>query len=193
LNKIWPPFLSWLSILLLSVVSCVVYGILHDQVTARICVEYFTVGHPPVFRTEDPTLLAFGWGTIATWWVGVFLGIPLATAARLGSRPKRSAISLIRPIAAMSVCVGFFALVAGFAGYFFASKGWVFLYPPLAFQIPQEKHVPFIVDLFAHNASYLGGFLGGIVLAAWVWWTRIRMEIASRKESGQERSDSISH
>jgi hypothetical protein len=176
--------MHWLSILLLSIASCVVYGILHDQVTARICVEYFTVAHPPVFNTENPTLLAFGWGTIATWWVGVFLGIPLATAARLGSRPKRSAISLIRPIAVMSACVGAFAFLAGVAGYISSSKGWVFLNPPLAFQIQQEKHVPFFVDFFAHNASYLGGFLGGILLTAWVWWTRIRMEMTLRKASG---------
>jgi hypothetical protein len=31
-------------ILLLSVAAAVLYGILQDQVTARICVEYFTVG-----------------------------------------------------------------------------------------------------------------------------------------------------
>jgi hypothetical protein len=33
----------------------VVYGIVHDQVTARVCVEYFTVGHPPVFQTNSDT------------------------------------------------------------------------------------------------------------------------------------------
>jgi hypothetical protein len=83
--------MRWIAITLLSVAMCVVYGIVHDQVTARICVECFTVFHPPVFQTNDPTLLAFGWGTIATWWVGVLLGIPLATATRLGIRCLRKA------------------------------------------------------------------------------------------------------
>src|SRR5438105_3328307 len=35
-------------ILLLSVATAVAYGIVQDQVTARVCVEYFTIGHPPV-------------------------------------------------------------------------------------------------------------------------------------------------
>ena len=52
-------------IVLLSIASAIGYGILHDQVTARVCVEYFTIGHPPVFSTDSPTLLALGWGTIA--------------------------------------------------------------------------------------------------------------------------------
>ena len=48
-----------LKIVVLCIVSAIVYGILHDQVTARVCVEYFTIGHPPIFHTDDPTLLAF--------------------------------------------------------------------------------------------------------------------------------------
>ena len=59
-----------LKIILLCMASAVIYGICHDQVTTRVCVEYFTVGHAPIFHTESPTLLAFAWGTTATWWVG---------------------------------------------------------------------------------------------------------------------------
>jgi hypothetical protein len=40
--------------------------------------------HPPVFATQSPTLLAFRWGVIATWWVGLFPGLFLALAARAG-------------------------------------------------------------------------------------------------------------
>lgn len=173
--------MQWIAITLLSIVMCVVYGIVHDQVTARICVEYFTVFHPPVFQTNDPTLLAFGWGTIATWWVGVFLGIPLATAARLGSRPKRSVASLIRPMLVLFACVGVLAFLAGIAGYLAARNGWVQMPPHWANDLPPEKHVAFFVDLFAHNASYLGGFVGGLFLTAWVWWTRIRMAMAAAR------------
>lgn len=42
-----------LKIILLCLVSAVGYGILHDQVTARICVEYFTIGHPMLFPTTS--------------------------------------------------------------------------------------------------------------------------------------------
>lgn len=33
-----------IAIVLLCIASAVVYGILHDQITARLCVEYFTIG-----------------------------------------------------------------------------------------------------------------------------------------------------
>ena len=63
-----------LVIVLMCVIAAVSYGIAHDQVTARVCVEYFTVGHPTMFDTDDPTRLGLGWGIIATWWVGLLLG-----------------------------------------------------------------------------------------------------------------------
>jgi hypothetical protein len=90
--------MQWFLIILLSIFASIVYGILHDQITARICVEYFTIGHAPIFGTDHPTLLGIGWGIFATWWVGLFLGIPLAAFARIGKRPKRTARSLVRPI-----------------------------------------------------------------------------------------------
>jgi hypothetical protein len=74
-----------LKIILLCVAAAIAYGVAHDQITARVCLEYFTVFHPPVFATQSPTALAFGWGVIATWWVGLFLGLLLALAARAGS------------------------------------------------------------------------------------------------------------
>lgn len=47
-----------LKIILLYILAAIVYGICHDQVTARVCVEYFTIGHPPIFHTDSPTLKA---------------------------------------------------------------------------------------------------------------------------------------
>lgn len=171
--------LQGLYIVLLSIVACVCYGIVHDQITARICVEYFTVGHPPVFPTTDPTLLGIGWGIIATWWVGLFLGVPLALASRLGSRPKRSASSLLRPIGLLLAVSGLVAATAGALGYLAASHGWVYLMPSLASRLPADRHIPFLVDLWAHSASYLSGFVGGLVLIAYVWHSRIPPRTAS--------------
>ncbi|MDA0768159.1 MAG: hypothetical protein O3A92_15225 [Verrucomicrobia bacterium] len=49
----WCPYLNFLrnpmqvvAIILASVAAAIVYGIIHDQVIARICVEYFTIVHP---------------------------------------------------------------------------------------------------------------------------------------------------
>src|SRR5690606_31679593 len=85
-------------IVALSIAAAIVYGIVHDQVTVRVCVEYFTIGHAPLFATESPTLLAVCWGIAATWWVGLLLGLPLAFTALRGPRPVRTASSLVRPI-----------------------------------------------------------------------------------------------
>jgi len=127
-------------IVVFAVLACIAYGVTHDQMTARICVEYFTIGHAPVFSTEDPTLLGIGWGIRATRWVGMFLGIPLAAAARIGSRPKRSAVSLIRPMLLHIGCTAAFAAVAGGVTFIAATNGWIRLLPEMAERLPRDKH-----------------------------------------------------
>jgi hypothetical protein len=171
-----------LGIVLMCVVAAVCYGIAHDQITARVCVEYFTVGHPPVFRTDDPTLLGIGWGVIATWWVGLLLGVPLAVAARAGSRPKRSIGSLVRPVARLLAFMAVCALAAGVVGWVLASGGVVFLVGPVAREFPPDRHVPFLADAWAHSTSYLVGLVGGIVLMARVWRSRGRAAAAKVAE-----------
>jgi hypothetical protein len=156
-----------LKIILLSILSAVVYGILHDQVTARVCVEYFTVGHPPVFPTESPTLLGLGWGIIATWWVGLLLGIPLSLCARVGSAPRLSAGDLIRPVAARLASMGALALIAGLTGYTLVKDSGFHLDYIAASRLSESKQRLFIACWFAHLASYLFGFLGGLVLCVW--------------------------
>ncbi len=161
-----------LGIVLMCMASAVVYGIAHDQVTARVCVEYFTIGHPPLFGTDDPTLLGLGWGVLATWWVGLLLGVPLAVVARAGSRPKRTVGSLVRPIMCLLAVMAVSALVAGVTGWLLARGGVVFLIGPVAHQLPPDRHVPFLADLWAHLASYMVGLVGGIVVMISVWRAR---------------------
>lgn len=180
-------------IVALSVSAAVAYGILHDQVTARLCVEYFTVGHPLIIATDDPTLLALLWGVLATWWVGVLLGVPLALLSRVGSWPKVAARDLVRPMLRVTACVAVFAAGAGTVGYVSATRGGLALGEPLASRIPHQQHVWFLVDAFAHPASYLGGLLGGLALCGWVVRYRRRLarkarELSTRLESGGARS-----
>lgn len=173
-----------LGIVLMCVAAAVCYGVIHDQVTARVCVEYFTVGHPPIFGTDDPTLLGLGWGVLATWWVGLLLGIPLALVARAGSRPRRSIKLLARPIARLLGAMALSAFVAGVAGWLLASAGVVFLVGPIARELPADRHVPFLADLWAHSTSYLVGFVGGVVVMGLVWRSRGRTAEAEGTEAG---------
>jgi hypothetical protein len=163
-------------IVLLCVFAAVAYGVAHDMVTARVCVEYFTIGHPPIFGTDDPTILALGWGFLATWWVGAILGIALAIAAREGSRPPRTIASLVRPVVLLMLVTGVCAVVAGVIGWATAGRGGMVLLPPLhaAHDLPPEKQAAFLADLWAHNASYLVGFVGGLVVCVRVWRSRDR-------------------
>jgi hypothetical protein len=116
--------------------------------------------------------LAFGWGTIATWWVGVLLGVPMALVARLGSRPKMTARRLLKPVAVLLGCVGLVALLAGVVGLLYARADWVGMPQPLAERVPPEKHAAFLADAFAHEGAYDAGFLGGVILWAWTWASR---------------------
>ena len=145
-------------------VAAVVYGVIHDQFTARVCVEYFSLFHPPVFRTQSPTLLGLGWGVLATWWVGAILGALLALSARGGSRPKLSAINLVRPVGRLLLVMGASAALAGFAGFFLTETG--ILAPPkeLALRLAPSLSSRFMADWLAHGASYVVGLIGGVVL-----------------------------
>ena len=160
----------------LTVLAAIIYGILHDQITARVCLEYFTVFPPDIFHTQSPTLLALGWGVVATWWAGLIVGVPLALAARAGRWPKRSARSTIGPIVGMLGTMALFATLTGITGYLMARDGTVKIDPHLATLIPPRHQAAFVGDWFAHMTSYVVGFLCGIVL--WISTFRSRLKAA---------------
>jgi hypothetical protein len=152
-----------LKIAITCLVAAVIYGVIHDQVTARICVEYFTIFHPPIFHTHSPTLLGFGWGIVATWWVGAFFSVPLILAARAGSRPVLAASELIRPIGVLLVFIATNAALFGLIGYSLAKKGIIDTEWLIFSDAPATRY-RFMADWWPHTASYASAFIGGIVL-----------------------------
>jgi hypothetical protein len=160
-------------IVLLCVVAAIGYGILHDQVTTRVCIEYFTVFHPPVFPTTDPTMLGLGWGIIATWWMGAFFGVLLAIAARASAGQKVAARSLLRPVLLLLGIMAASAFLLGLTGYTLASSGMIA--PPIWIrsELPQYSYPAFMADWWAHNASYASATLGGIVLCVMTYRRRV--------------------
>ena len=161
------------AIILMCIFAAIAYGILHDLVTAHVCVEYFTIGYPPVFATDDPIRLALGWGVIATWWVGLGLGIGLARAALAGSPPPRSVRSLFRPIAILLLVCAASAALMGLIGYWLAESGRIMM-DEITSLIPREKRSRFMADWWAHTTSYAVGLVGGLVVMVNVWRGRIR-------------------
>lgn len=140
----------------LAVAGAVAYGVVHDQVTARICPEYFTMGHADV-GLRDPTLLGLYWGIAATWWVGVGLGLPAGALARIGAWPKVEPREVLRPLLVALPCVAAAATVAGVHA---ASSA-----------VPEDLRWwlgdaarGFWIDLRIHQASYASGAAAGLVI-----------------------------
>lgn len=157
-----------LRITLLFVIVAIVYGIVHDLITAQICVEYFTIGHRRVIASESPVALALVWGVIATWWAGLLAGMVVAPCARVGRWPKLDSTDLLPLLGKLMVAMTLLAAVAFVVAYVLASTGSIRLVPRLAARIDDARHVRFLAVGGTHLASYFGGFLGSVVLAVLV-------------------------
>jgi hypothetical protein len=168
-----------LKIVFACIAAAILYGIVHDQFTARICVEYFTVFHPPIFATRSPTLLGIGWGIIATWWVGASLGMLLALAARAGSRPKLAAATLLIPIGKLLLVMAACAAISGVTGFFLARRSLITPPELVMNSLPLSVGPRFMADWWAHGASYAVGFFGGIFLCATQHQRRKRLECSA--------------
>lgn len=154
--------------------AAVAYGLAHDQITIRVCPEYFTITHPRIVASTSPTVIALAWGVAATWWMGAALGLLVAVAARAGSEPRVGAVRLARPVAAVLALSGGFALGTGLVGYVLARTGVLGLTGELAADIPREMHERWLAAWWTHLASYAVGGIGGLVLV--VWTLRLRWQ-----------------
>ncbi len=160
---------EFLRIVLVCVGAAVGYGVLHDLVTAHICVEYFTVGHPLIIASDSPVVMALFWGVVATWWVGLILGLGLAVAARRsGLTAAEVWPDVLRLLRVMAVV----AFLSGCAGYVCSALHWIWLVPPISQRLAPELWNRFFFDAFAHLGSYLAGFLGGVVVIVRSWRRR---------------------
>lgn len=178
------------SIMATSIVATSLYGILNNQVTVRICPEFFTQGfmrqrmyhwNGPVLRrarniimnTESPTVIGLVWGPIATWWVGALLGIPVALAARVGSHNQISATELIKPLAIALAATGTGAAVVGGIGYVTAwdlkfREKFISRFPAAVAGVPATAMRGFITNAYAHQAAYAAGALSGLSVIGYI-------------------------
>jgi len=163
-----------LRIIGLCMLAAIAYGLVHDQITVRVCVEYFSVTHPHLISTNSPTVLALAWGVVATWWVGLGLGIILSLASRVGRWPTLDARDLLPSVLILLGVMAVFATLAGIAGFQLSSQGKVAIPMEVADAVPRAMHHRWMAAWFAHNASYDVGFVGGIVLSVLAILTRRR-------------------
>lgn len=162
-------------IVLLCVAFSILYGTVHDQITIRISLEYFTVDHPALITTASPTVLALFWGFTATWWVGVLLGLPLSLACLAGRWPQRNAASMIKPLLILFAFCGGAAAVSGIIGGHLAREGTIQLMPPVAEKVPSAGQADYLTALWIHSGSYAAAALGGIILIVSALVSRLRI------------------
>ena len=172
-----------------SILAAIAYGIGNDQVTARVCPEYFTQGFHKymlqhnawhgdklaarMLQVTNPTKLGLYWGIAATWWFGALLGVPTALAARVGSWPKLGMKDLIKPLGVGLASLYAMAAAAGGYGYMASKNGWLSEdfrrgLANAAGNTPASAMHRYTADAFAHHVGYFGGAL---VAAGLIGWT----------------------
>lgn len=156
--------MKFIKTILTTLVFAIAYGILHDLVTAHLCVEYFTIGHPKIIESESPILLALIWGVIATWWVALPMGIFIAGFNHFGSQPTLEFNVILKLILKLILIMFGVALLAGIIGYVLTELNVIYLVPRLADYIDVTKHSKFLAAGWAHTSSYLSGIVGTIVI-----------------------------
>jgi hypothetical protein len=165
-------------IVLLTLGAAMFYGVVHDQITARLCIEYFTLAHPPLFPVSSPTLLALCWGVAATLGVGLVLGFLLAEASQSPGLPGMPVSSLYRPLLVVLGVTAAAAIMAGCIGFALSERSLLTLTElrPEAWveSLRRSQQNRFMAVWFAHCASYLFGFLGGGFLILRIWDHRQR-------------------
>jgi hypothetical protein len=154
--------------------AAVVFGLLHDQVTAHVCVEYFTIAHERIVASSSPTVLGLVWGVVATWWAGALAGIVIALAAREGPWPQLTWRRFVPSATILAAVMAFVAIAAGITGYVLAAHGTVPIIADYADLIAPTRQARFMADVWAHRASYTVGLLGALGIAARTLLTRYR-------------------
>jgi hypothetical protein len=150
-------------IIFISILSASLYGALHDQVTYTISSEYFTVFKFDQFGFTDwgnnnPRMTTALIGVLATWWVGLLIGIFQGLVGLIHKTPKLMFRYAFR---AVLITLGV-TIVFGFIGYLIEKispvtyPGWCFPY-----EIKEGKSFKIVGSI--HNYSYAGGEIGAFI------------------------------
>lgn len=183
-------FLAFILILIIAPILGSIYGIIHDQITYTISTEYYTkfkfiqfglenlgenIGTDinPEIQLKNPRLGAGIVGLMATWWVGMFIGIILAIVGLTHRNGKEMFISTIKAFI-LTVIIALFTGFFGFIyGKIFSINNTSSLYlPKNTINIDN-----FIIVGSIHNFSYLGGLIGLIIGIVYSFKQRRRYKV----------------
>lgn len=171
--------LPLLRIVLLCGLAMIGYGVLQDQISARLSPEYFTIGHAPIPGLSQPTLVGVAWGFLGGFPGGIALGIPLALAGTLGPWPPLTARTLVRPLLVFLAMTAIGTLIADASGAYNATVVNIAVGEPWATFVPRERQWHFFVVACAHFGTYLAAAIAGCGVCLWA--IRRRRELAGEQ------------
>jgi hypothetical protein len=145
-----------------------VYGIVHDQITFTLGYEYFTEFKFHQFHYLDQSqperLLVAEIGFLATWWVGVFAGWFMGRSTLPRLPLKQSAQLSLQGVAFMMLTALVFAIIAYHMAPVTTEDSRMARWQGLLMPNDVIDAVAFVQVGYIHNASYLGGLVGLILV-----------------------------
>ncbi len=158
-------------LLLLAVFLASLYGAVHNQISYSVSPGYFHEFKFLQFGFSENLQNRLGAsliGILATWWMGLFVAIPIGIATIFAPSAAEMRVLFIRTsliILVLTLLVGLGALLYGLVLF-------------------SDEHLPiwmtgrnvsdpvrFATAGNMHNHSYLGGLIGVVVGLAYVLWT----------------------
>jgi len=150
------------------------YGVLNDQLTYTISPEYYTkfkfhqFGLTGLVNDTHPRIGVALVGFLATWWVGLPMGLSLGLAGLIHTNSKQMLHVSLRAIAVtvlVTFATGLIGLVYGKLYLAVAGVNW---------WLPDNliDTGNFIAVGSMHNFSYLGGLIGVIAGTAYSVWQK---------------------
>ncbi len=136
-----------------------VYGMLHDQISFTISTEYFTKFKFNQFRIGPAVPYRIGAsyvGWMATWWMGIPLGIILGLVGLMHKNWKLMSVAYLKSlpiVTGVALLTGIVGLVYGYMFLINADLNWY-----LPSDLIDRDH--FIMVGSMHNFSYIGGLTG---------------------------------
>lgn len=167
--------LALLLILLIAPIIGGIYGGLHDQITYSVSEEYYTkfkfsqfgldawgmgqdvtMGKNPEIILTNPRAGAAIVGILATWWVGLIIGIVLGLVGLI----HRNAKTMLKVTMRAFLLTMGIAFVTGLVGLLYG-KMYLVSNPPNWYLPDHLIHrESFIMAGSMHNFSYIGGLIG---------------------------------
>jgi hypothetical protein len=154
-------------VIVTSIIIASLFGIIHDQITYSIAPEYYTKFKFIQFGlTEDSTtyidnirLLVTIVGIMATWWMGLLIGIVYAFYLLFFQYSKSLYNTYFKTIG-ITFIVTILCSIIGYLNW-----KWHAQYYPCDWYLPEDliDKNSFICVGHIHNFSYLGGELGILI------------------------------